>query len=334
MNDAPARRARWLVALGLGAVASAIVTIRYLRFPDPPPDFVPTWFSARALLRGANPYELVGPGLEFNWPWPNFYPATAMVAAMPLAGFSPIVAVAIFVGLSTALLAYGVTQRGWDRLWIFFSAPYFIAVISAQWSPILTAAMVLPPLAVLFAAKPTVGLALFAATESARVQWFAIAGAAVLILVSLALRPGWPADWNRILADNIQRPPITRLGGPLILLALLRWRRPEARLIAAMGCVPQTAYWYEAIPLFLVPATRNETWAFSLVSAVGVLLGNKLVAPGVDLDVNRQFGALMVAFVYLPAVFIVLRRPNEGPIAPAHAALERLVLRLRRAVKQ
>ena len=54
--------------------------------------------------------------------------------------------------------------------------------------------------------------------------------------------------------------PVTYVtaGGPLILLALLRWRRPEARLLVALGCIPHTTMLYEALPLFLVARRWQE----------------------------------------------------------------------------
>jgi hypothetical protein len=295
----------------IGVVSAALTIARFTKYPDRPLDFVQVWFGAGAMLRGANPYDLVGPGLEFDWPWRLFYPATALVAAMPLSILPVTIAVALFVFTSGALLAYGVTERGWHRLWLFCSLPYIVAILVAQWSPLLTAALLLPPLAVLFAAKPNIGLALLVATESRSVQRYAIGGGIVLTAVSLVFFPSWPVHWLHWLSEGAQRPAITRFGGPLILVALLRWRRPEARLIVALACVPQYAYWYEVVPLMLVPVTRVETQLFSLVTSLGWIVEHMLVAPPTEAEINRQLGALMVFFAYLPAVLMVLRRPNQ-----------------------
>jgi hypothetical protein len=316
-----------LVAVVIGAASAAMTVARFTKYPDRPLDFLQVWFGAGAMLRGANPYDLVGPGLEFDWAWRLFYPATAMVAAMPLSFLPAMIAIALFVGVSGTLLAYGVTERGWHRLWLFCSMPYIVAILVAQWSPLLTAALVLPPLAIVFVAKPNIGLAFLAATESRRVQLFAIVGGVGLTAISLAFQPTWPLDWLRWLSEGEQRPAITRLGGPLILSALLRWRRPEARLIVALACVPQYAYWYEVVPLMLVPVTRVETMAFSLVTSLGWIVEHMLVAPPTEPEINRQVGALMVFFAYLPAVYLVLRRPNEGALAPWQLAVARYTFR-------
>ena len=318
---------RWLVATAIGIASAAITIARFTKYPDRPLDFLQIWFGAGAMLRGRNPYDLIGPGLEFDFPWRLFYPATALVAAMPISLLPAMVAIALFVAASGTLLAYAVTRTGWHRLWLFCSLPYVVAILVAQWSPMLTAALLLPPLAVLFAAKPNLGLAFIASTDSRGVQRYAIAGGILLTTISLAFNPTWPSDWLHWLSEGSQQPAITRLGGPLILLALLRWRRPEARLVVALACVPQYAYWYEVVPLMLVPATRVETMAFSLVTSMGWIVEHMLVSPPTEAAINRQVGALMVFFAYLPAVAIVLRRSNEGAMAPWQQSAERLIAR-------
>lgn len=44
-----------------------------------------------------------------------------------------------------------------------------------------------------------------------------------------------------------------------MLIALLRWREPMARLAVAWACMPQTPIPYEAVPLFLIPRTWTES---------------------------------------------------------------------------
>ena len=182
---------------------------------------------------------------------------------------------------------------------------------SAQWSPLFTAAMSTPILAVAFAAKPTVGLAL-AIAGSARVRTYAICGAIILFMASIAWLPSWVSDWiaNARTANHIASP-LFRTGGVAVLLVLIRWRRPEARLILALACVPQSGAWYEALPLFLVPRSRNETILLAISSSVGFLLYYPRMDLVGDIAVNRDVGALVVAFVYLPAIILVLRRENQ-----------------------
>jgi hypothetical protein len=102
-----------------------------------------------------------------------------------------------------------------------------------------------------------------------------------------------------------------------MLLGLLRWKRPEARLLVAMSCVPQTAYLYEALPLFLIPRRYEEGFVLSLAS-YAVLLAVKVYEPAwAGLDPVAQYmaerqtmGQWMVWVLYLPCLAMVLRRPN------------------------
>ena len=61
--------------------------------------------------------------------------------------------------------------------------------------------------------------------------------------------------------------------------------------------------------------------------AMGWIVEHMLVAPPTEAGINRQVGALMVFFAYLPAVAIVLRRSNEGAMAPWQQSAERLIAR-------
>jgi uncharacterized membrane protein YjjB (DUF3815 family) len=195
---------------------------------------------------------------------------------------------------------------------------FMIAAGAAQWSPILTASMGMPPLAFIYAAKPTVGFALFL-NSTRRAQAYAIIGGCIFVTVSLAMAPHWPVDWLTSLHTAIQvAPPILRFGGIAVLAVALRWRRPEARLILALACVPQTGSWYEVLPLFLVPATRREMMILASVSSLGWILQDFVMTARNEAEFNAQVGSLMVAFAYLPAVLMVLRRPNK---CDAHAWL-------------
>ena len=72
---------------------------------------------------------------------------------------SPEIAGAIFLGVSSALLGWGVLRDFPHRLPLFQSAPYIQAAILGQRSPNLTAAALMPSLQYVAAAKPTIGIA-------------------------------------------------------------------------------------------------------------------------------------------------------------------------------
>lgn len=308
------------VAMLVASIASLFTYAEFLR-SQRHSDFGHVWFAARSLLHGIDPYPLIGPGKAFNWDWPLYYPATSMAAVLPLGLLPELVATLTFVWISAGLMTYALSKNGWERIWILPSAAFIVAARAAQWSPIYCAAYLMPPLAWMLSAKPTLGLAVVTGVGSLRTIKYATAGFIVLVIVSLALLPSWPAEWMKAVSHDVgMRPAFTWPFGAFVLLAALRWRLPEARLLFVMGCVPTTASWYEALPLLLVGRTKRECQALSLISSVGyVLQGAFLTTQG--FVEPRHTRPLMLAFCYLPALFVVLRRPstsrssNSGAIA-------------------
>lgn len=314
---APSVRARLAVATAIATAASLLTYIERFRTPGHPGDFGIVWFGATALLHRANPYALVGPGRVYDWHWHQLYPLTAMVAAMPLAFLPQLAAIVTFVWISTALLAWAITSDGWYRLPLFLSSAFVIAAGAAQWSPLLTAALCIPSLAWIFAAKPNLGLAMLVSATRGQTIRVALIGGAVLSAISLLIFPRWPLEWLAALRTaNYLHMPMLLPGGVFVLLALLRWRRPEARLIVALACVPQTNSWYEALPLLLIPATYRESLLLSLVSSLGILFQLPFMTSATEAEVQRTVGILMIAFAYLPATLFVLLRPNQGQLPP------------------
>src|SRR5262249_43090556 len=160
-----------------------------------------------------------------------------------------------------------------------------------------------------FAAKPTIGLAMLVAYPSRA----AIYGAAAFGAVTVAIWPYWIPAWlHNLPSITHMSAPVARLGGPLILLALLKWRRADARLLAALACVPQTPVLYEALPLFLL--VRNFREATLLIVLTGIL-GRIVLTTVTTTDYNAWMttnGQLMVWLLYLPCTALILFRPNEG----------------------
>lgn len=336
----PARAARVTAALVVGMLAAALTVVKARAFASSSvaggggslADFDQVRYAAIALWRGQDPYVVIGPGQRFAWPWPFFYPLSAAVAFVPFAALPQLAARTLFVGGSAAALAFGLTRRGWHALLALLCPWGFYAIYLGQWTPALTAALALAPgagagvaLGALAAAKPNVALALLGGAPWPRRRgdraWRTLALAAgtfaVLVAASLIARPHWPVEWRATVRGATHfRPAALLPGGALALLALLRWRRPEARLVAALACVPQTFWWYDALPLALVPRTRAESLAFALGgwAAYGCF---QLAGPAVAGTPAARFalvGQLTVAGAYIPSVLMVLRRPNEGEV--------------------
>ena len=276
-------------------------------------DFGSVWFGARALLEGRNPYLLVGRGLEFEQ-WPLIYPGPALVSAIPFAAFTERAATMVFVGVSSFLLALGVTRRGWHLLPLFITEAYISSAKLGQWSILFAAALCLPWLAALAVAKPQAAIPVLLHATKSTTWKAALAGAVVLIASSFAFMPDWPQFWwaNLKGVENME-PPILRAGGFLLVLALLKWTRPEAWLLLATACLPQSWGWYGTLSLFTIPRTIKESLALVLAAAAGLLIGAALMPPNLG---ERGFyswaGGVVVISVYLPCLVLVLLRRNDG----------------------
>jgi hypothetical protein len=206
------------------------------------------------------------------------------------------------------------TADSWHRLPILVSLTFLFNVTAAQWTILMTAAVFIPALCFFVVAKPQAGVPIVASASASR-AWIALAaGFLILVAVSLLLLPSWPREWLALLSERSghMRPPILRLGGPLIALVLIKWRRREAWLVFTMACMPQTWDWYNALPLLTVAATYREAYLLSLVSTIGGFIAAYLAMTiHSQNELLRLGGATMVVFAYLPAVVAVLRQRTE-----------------------
>lgn len=309
----PSRRARLLFALFCGVASACYAYAVGWANPDFVSDFDQIWAGGRALLDGKDPYAVVGPGRAFGWKWPLYYPLPALVIGAPL-GLLPVLAArAAFAGAGAALLAWAATRDTWGRLPIFLSVPFMVTVELGQWSSILAAAFFLPWLAAIGVAKPNFGLALGGAAEHGTTWIALVAGAAVLLGVSWYLQPGWHDTWLSNLRDAPHfTSPVRRPFGFLLLLALLRWRRADARWLVGLSLVPQAPSFYDPLLLAVICTTTRE----SLMFAVSTFLLFFYVGFNTPQPDYRAWGELVgnavVWICYLPALVMVLLRRNEG----------------------
>lgn len=312
-SNQPTRTQRIVVALLLGIAAAAL---NYFRASERGglSDFSPLWYGARMLLEGRNPYLLIGPHKMIDMPTALYYPAPAFVSVMPLTLFSFHVAGALFVFLSTVLLAWGTTSDGWHRLPIFPSVAFLTAAQLGQWSILMTAAVFIPAVALVAIAKPQASLPIVGSSSSRLPFIASIIGGIVLLVVSFALLPSWPTEWWRLLGNSAYFvAPIARTGGIAIALVLLRWKRSEAWLVFIAACLPQTWYPYNGLLLFIVASTYREACALSLISSAMWMVVYLFIPGEMRSPATRElWGTLLVATSYLPATLVILRRPNEG----------------------
>jgi len=302
---------RLAFAVLIASLGAAYVVRLAIVMPYYGTDFDPVRFAARLVLHGENPYPLIGPGRPVFWNFRLLYPLPAALVAMPFLAIPIIAARALFVALTSGILAFVLTRKAWAFALVFLSASWWFAVGVAQWSPGLLAATSLPWLGFLVAAKPNIGLAVVAGASSRRAFIVLTSTALAITVLSFIVMPGWFASWRDATRDTPHiRPLAATFVGPLLLLAALRWRRPEARLLLTLAVVPMNPGLYEGVLLFAVPA--------SAIEATVLALGSWFVDP---ISQSRfvtatGFGAIgqaMLVCMYLPALLFVLRRPNEGP---------------------
>jgi hypothetical protein len=310
-------RRRVLIAFVIG-VAGGLLSYAFVRRPGFFADFIYPWAAARALLAGENPYHVLSGGHPNPFQAPLFYPLPAVLAVTPLAALPFPVATALFFGISSALLAFALTRDGYHRLPMFIGGPFIIAASLGQWAPLIMAAALIPGAGWMAILKPNIGLALTAY----RPRRSTFVGCALALVVSLVVIPTWPADWLRSLiidrAEHMHPIPFLITGGPLLMLAIMRWRTPEGRLLLAMTLVPQKLFFYDQLPLGLVARDFRESLVLSMVSGVGAL-----VWIATTTEASREAAAVPYVFMmlYLPALVVVLR---QRPVARRrHAGRER-----------
>lgn len=297
-----------LGALAIGMVAGAI---SFALFPlTHGADFAQFHYHARNWLAGRDPYAGGFPIMRVSRvvPEPLFYPFPSLLAVAPFALLPLRAGAAAFTGVSSALLAYALIRWAPYQLPMLLGAGYIVAVGLGQWTPLLTATFLLPALAWLAVLKPNIGLAMTAAKPT----WVGIFGGAALLLGTLAIQPNWPSEWIRNLHSMPGHPAaIASPGGFLLLLALVRWRRPEARLVVAMALIPQLMYFSDQLPLWLVPRTRRESMLLSATSLITwvpamIVAAHNGRQPAFSSDMYVLIG------VYLPCLAMLMRRRNEG----------------------
>jgi len=307
-------RRRVILAIVIG-LASTIVSFTLLhRHGSGAGDFTPSLDGATALLHGTDPYTnpAFGRGKPYPYDVPLLYPMPALIVALPFTMFSRYVAGALFFGIGSGALAFGLTRDGYARLPLFLSPPFFVAAYVAQWSPLIIAAFLVPWLVPLGFAKPNLGVALGVAYP--KVRTFAAAG--VVYALTLLILPKWPLEWLHNLRSSHHLPPILILPGlvfsdhlPLILLlpgiallyAAVAWRRPAGRLLLIMSFVPQLSFFYDQLPLWLIPRSLRQSVFLTISSWIGFAGWETLQHAQL-----QDAGAWIVGSIYFPALALVL----------------------------
>jgi len=305
------RRRAAQVALLVGVVAG-LGTWLFMSRPNAPSDFFHYWSATRTLLSGGDPYTTIAEGPANPGHDPTLYPLPGLLLLVPFALLPLAAAGGAFVGVSAGLAAWGIARTGVERLPLFLSAPFLLALSLGQWSPALVAAATIPALGFVVAAKPTIGLAVFLA----RPRWKTVTAVTVLLIVSLVVQPHWPAEWLANVSNREEKfVPLLRPGGFLLAASLLCWRRPEGRLFAVMMVMPQALFYYDQLLLWLVPRTLKQSLLLSIWSFGIFFTWWRVVARG---DPNYVEQAVPYAYsLYFAALGILLWNWLQDRRAPA-----------------
>ena len=265
------------------------------------------------MLGGASPYRVINtlPYYPFNSGY--YYLLPMAVVAIPFSLFPPHFAVALFVASSLGIFGFALTRDGYWRLPLLASFPVLWCIFSGQVVALVTAAILLPALWWLWPLKYTLGTAGAAYHLSARY----VAIGLTVVGLTMIIWPWWPRDWVAEFSDNngsYYGVPLLVPGGVLLLVTLLRWRRPEARLVAAMACVPQTMLFYDQLPLALAANTYRQALWVSIGSYAAPFIAIAIYgAAPIDMRVLAVRNApLIVVCYYAPVAILVLLRPNAG----------------------
>jgi hypothetical protein len=285
---------RWRIAVSaaIGLVSGLFCWFMVKRIYHGAADFGWAIYAAQRFLAHQNPYDTP---LEQ-------YPLTAAFFALPFVRLQPEVAAGMFYGISSALLAFGLTRGGYQRLFIFLAFPYWAGLITAQWSTIITASAFFPLLLPVTMAKPQIGLPVFLTHANRR----GILACLALGALTLVFIPNWPLLWLRQLGNYQHFIPLLVLPGPLLLLALLRYRDRDAILLLLAALAPQR-WFFDSFILWLIPKSRREILA-TVFFSWGVGIWRWYHIP----HTMRQVGLWCVLGFYLPMLIVVLIRARSG----------------------
>lgn len=306
----PTIRLRIVVAMAVGVIAGFFAYHQLTGRGHLASDFEYALRAARHLLAGVDPYNdpTVGFGLPYPFDAQFPYPIFAAMAAVPFTFFGSYIAGAMFVGAISGIMAYGITRDGWWRLSLFLSPCYFVAASVANWSPLLIASAFLPVVFAVAIAKPTLAAPIVLNYPS----WLGYALSAAVAILSLVVMPTWPLAW---LASVVGQQPdkylVPVLMGPtaLILIASVWWRDRAARLLLMFGCVPQHAFFYDQLVLWLVPQTLRQSLALSAVGWVAYLswsLYDNTFDPWLAQTLGGPELTWTAPMFYLPALVLVM----------------------------
>lgn len=287
---------RWRIAVSaaIGLASGVCCWLLMKRFHLGAADFNWAYDTVRYLLAGENPYAHTRPGAIP-------YPLPAALVALPFAGFSRELAGAMFFGGSSGLLALGLVRQNPQRLLIFLAFPYWAALVTAQWTPLLMCAGLFPLACAFGLVKPNIGGPISLTHLSRR----GVMASVLLLLASLLWMPRWPLEWIAQLGGYEHFFPLLVVPGVILIAALWRYRDRDALLLVLLSVTPQR-WFYDSFALWLIPKTRRSILATVACSwVVGIWRWYHIP------QTIHQVGLWSVLGFYLPMLVVVLIRARK-----------------------
>lgn len=285
-------RTRLAISALIGLLAGWCCFFLMRHFHQDAADFRWALHLAHRLLAGQNPYDT---------PYEQ-YPLPAGLFALPLVALTPELAAGIFWGISSALLAFGLTRHGYTRLLIFLAYPYWAGILTAQWSPIIASSVLFPLLLPLTMAKPQVGLPIVLTRLSVR----GLVACLLVGVASIIVMPKWPLAWRNQLGNYQHFIPLLVLPGPILLLALFRYKHRDSWLLLLSALMPQR-WFYDSFILWLIPKSRREVvWTVFFSWGAGIWRWYHIPHS------FQQVGRWTVILFYVPMLVVLLQRSSQA----------------------
>jgi hypothetical protein len=292
-------RKRITVAAVVGLATGTFCWFLLRRFHQGAADFHWALHLAERLVARQDPYDTP---LEQ-------YPLPAAFPALPLLRLPPEIAAGLFYGISSALLAFGLTRENYGRLRVFLAYPYWAGVLTAQWTVLIAASAFFPSLLPATMMKPQIGLPVFLT----RLSRTGLIACVLVAGLSFAVLPQWLPLWLGQTHYYEHFIPFLVFPGPLLLLALLRYRDRDSWLLLLLSCMPQR-WFFDSFTLWLIPKSRREL-AFTAFFSWGAGIWRWFHQPANFTEVGR----VAVLFLYLPMLVVVLLRSGSASATPADA---------------
>lgn len=285
-------RTRVLVSCAIGVGAGFYCWLMLHHLQQGAGDFNWAVWMVRDLFCRKNPYDRPT----------QLYPLPAALFALPIAWLPRTVAGGIFYGVSSGLMAFGLTRDGYHRLFVFLAYPFWAGALTAQWTPLLFASAFFPLLLPATMAKPQIG---FPIAVTCRSKVGALACLVVLAL-SFAVLPHWPWLWIAHFGEYQRFIPLLVIPGPLLLLALMRYRDRHAMFLLLAAAMPQR-WFYDTLVLWLIPRTRKQIlWTVLASWIAGIWRWYHI--PHTFTEVGR----ISVICMYLPMLVVLLTRREQA----------------------